>query len=60
MEVDDDTKLKEEKRHLLEIQLHRRLNEKYRYYRPIGKVEEFIGKASSGDSTILLLEAANR
>lgn len=45
-------KLKEEK-------LRRKQEEKYRYYTPIGKVEEFYDKLFSGDYLTGLLSAAN-
>lgn len=38
---------------------NRQLNEKYRYFEPIGKVEEFLAKVGSGDYFVCLFSAAN-
>ncbi len=38
---------------------HRWDNERYRYYEPIGKIEEFINLIGSGEYFVVLLSAAN-
>jgi phage terminase large subunit-like protein len=42
-----------------EQKLHRLINQKYRYYIPIGKVEEFIDNFGSDKNFVSLLSAAN-
>ena len=55
MQLSDEERL----RLLLSAQRHRLLNERYRYFTPIGKFEEFIETIATGKYKSGLLEAAN-
>jgi len=57
--VQTKVKNKEEARAILEEEARRLTEERYRYYEPSGKGEEFIDAVASGDNFIVLYSAAN-
>ena len=51
--------IKSAKRKLMQLKIHRLMNEQHRYYTPIGKVESFIDELGTGKYIVGLLSAAN-
>lgn len=49
----------QELKDLKKKKIRRRVNEKYRYYEPIGKIEEYLDMLGRGDLFVTLLSAAN-